>query len=167
LSEQRVVFTAPQAMLLLAAIGMLLGVAVDSRATPLDAIAGICGQAERSLWPMMKLHWALLPWMHVGMWVGGFAAILLLRAIRPACRRQYCARVAQNIACSAWMTVGMSVGVLATGYLVTQVGAASMLGGMLIGMAGGMVASVALYRLYIRMRPVTPGFANALKGETR
>jgi hypothetical protein len=141
-------------MLLLAAIGMSLGLAVDSHATGLGTIASVCSQAEKSLWPMLKLHWALLPWMHIGMWVGGFAAIPLLRATRPPCRRQYCARVAQNIACSAWMTVGMSVGVLVTEYLVSQVGersAASMLGGVFGGMVWGMVASVALYRLYFRM----------------
>jgi hypothetical protein len=156
LRPQRVGFTAPQAMLLLGAVGMMLGLALDSRATQLGTIADFCGQAEKSLWAMLKLHWALLPWMHIGMWMGGFAAIPLLRAIRPHCRRQYCARAAQNIACSIWMTVGMSAGVLLSEYLVSQVGersAASMLGGMFAGMVWGMVASVALYRLYFRIRP--------------
>ncbi|MGZ5765506.1 MAG: hypothetical protein ACXWHZ_19605 [Usitatibacter sp.] len=156
LRPQRVGFTAPQAMLLLGAIGMLLGLAIDSRAMDLGTLASLCGKAEKSLWPMLKLHWALLPWMHVGMWVGGFAAIPLLRTIRPTCRRQYCARVAQNIACSVWMTVGMAAGVLLFEYLISQIGersSASMLGGMFGGMVWGMVASVALYRLYFRMRP--------------
>jgi hypothetical protein len=151
LRPQRVGFTAPQAMLLLGAAGMLLGLALDARATRLDAIADLCGQAEKGLGAMLRLHWTLLPWMHTGMWVGGFAAIPLLRAVRPTCRRQYCARAVQNVACSAWMTVGMSAGVLASEYLVSQWGErspASMLGGMFAGMVWGMVASVALYRLY-------------------
>ena len=149
--------TAPQTMLLLGAIGMLLGLIVDSHFMELGALASLCAQADRNLWPMVQLHWAALPWMHVGMWVGGFAAIPLLRAVRPTCRRQYCARVVQNVACSVWMTVGMSAGVLLFEYLASQSGGrspASMLGGMFSGMVWGMVASVALYRLYFRVRPV-------------
>ena len=154
LRPQRVGFTAPQAMLLLGAVGMLLGLALDARATRLATIADLCSQADRNLWAMLQLHWSLLPWMHAGMWVGGFAAIPLLRAVRPDCRRQYCARAVQNVACSAWMTVGMAAGVLLSEYLVAQFGersAASMLGGMFAGMVWGMVASVALYRLYFRI----------------
>jgi len=150
--------TAPQAMLLLGAIGMLLGLMVDSHATPLGLLASLCGLADRNLWLMLQLHWELLPWMHAGMWIGGFAAIPLVRAMRPACRRQYCVRLAQNVACSAWMTVGMSAGVLLSEYLASQSGArspASMLGGMFSGMVWGMVASVALYRLYFRVRPMS------------
>jgi hypothetical protein len=157
LRPPQVGLTAPQAMLLLGAIGMLLGLMVDSRATELRLLASLCSSADRNLWNMVQLHWALLPWMHAGMWVGGFAAIPLLRAIRPTCRRQYCVRLAQNVACSAWMTVGMSAGVLLFEYLALQSGArspASMLGGMFSGMVWGMVASVALYRLYFRVRPM-------------
>jgi len=153
----RVGLTAPQAMLLLGAVGMSLGLVVDSRLTPLGTLASLCSRVEGGLWPMVRLHASLLPWMHVGMWVGGLAAIPLLRAIRPACRTQYCARVFQNVACSAWMTVGMSAGVLVSEYFVSQSGlrsAGSMLGGMFSGMVWGMVASVSLYRLYHRVRPV-------------
>jgi hypothetical protein len=158
LRPQRVGFTAPQAMLVLGAVGMLLGLAIDSRTTELATLASLCAQADKSLWPMLQLHWTLLPWMHVGMWVGGFAAIPLLRTVRPNCRRQYCARVAQNVACSVWMTVGMAAGVLLFEYLIALIGqrsAVSMLGGMFAGMVWGMVASVALYRLYFRVEGVT------------
>jgi len=158
LRPPQVGLTAPQAMLLLGAIGMLLGLMVDSHATPLGLLASLCSLADRNLWPMLQLHWELLPWMHAGMWIGGFAAIPLVRAMRPTCRRQYCVRLAQNVACSAWMTVGMSAGVLLSEYLASQSGArspASMLGGMFSGMVWGMVASVALYRLYFRVRPMS------------
>jgi hypothetical protein len=157
LRPPRVGLTAPQAMLLLGAIGMLLGLTVDAHAAEMRLLASLCGAADRNLWTMMQLHWALLPWMHVGMWVGGFAAIPLLRSIRPTCRRQYCVHLAQNVACSAWMTVGMSTGVLLSEVLASRSGApspASMLGGMFSGMVWGMVASVALYRLYFRVRPM-------------
>jgi hypothetical protein len=157
LRPPRVGLTAPQAMLLLGAFGMLFGLMVDARATELRLLASLCGTAEGSLWSIVKLHWALLPWMHVGMWAGGLAAIPVLRATRPTCRRQYCVHLAQNVACSAWMTVGMSAGVLLSEYVASQSGAlgpASMLGGMFSGMVWGMVASVALYRLYFRVRPL-------------
>ena len=153
LRPARVGMTAPQAMLLLGAIGMVAGLMADSPAQ-LDVLASVCGQADGDLWSMMQLHWAFLPWMHVGMWAGGLAAIPLLRATWPACKRQYCARVAQNIACSAWMTAGMSCGVLAFEYLVPQSGMhnpASMFGGMFAGMVWGMVASVAVYRIGFRI----------------
>jgi len=153
LRPTRVGVTAPQAMLLLSAIGMVAGLMADSPAQ-LDVLANVCAQANGDLWSMMQLHWAFLPWMHVGMWAGGLAAIPLLRVTRPACKRQYCARVAQNVACSAWMTVGMSCGVLAFEYLASQSGAyrpASMFGCMFVGMVWGMVASVGLYRVGFRI----------------
>jgi hypothetical protein len=154
LRPSRVGVTAPQAMLLLGAIGMMLGLMADSPAQ-LALLASACGLANGDLWSTMQLHWTFLPWMHAGMWIGGFAAIPLLRATRPACKRQYCVRLAQNFACSAWMTVGMSCGVLVVEYLAAQSGArgpASMFGGMFAGMVWGMVASVALYRLCFRVR---------------
>jgi hypothetical protein len=157
LRPPRVGLTSPQAMLLLGAIGMVLGLMVDSHAMRLELLAGRCGLAGRNLWSTVQWHWALLPWMHIGMWVGGLTAIPLLRAIRPACRKQYCVRLAQNIACSAWMTVGMSAGVLASEYLAWPSGArgpSSMLGGMFSGMVAGMVVSFALYRLYFRLGPM-------------
>jgi hypothetical protein len=138
-------------MLVLGALGMGLGLSVDSHATELQWLASFCGLADHNLWSMMQLHWTLLPWMHVGMWVAGFTAIPLLRANRPTCRRQYCVRLAQNVACSAWMTVGMSAGALLSGYLGAH-GPASMLGGMFGGMVWGMAAGVALYRLGSRIR---------------
>ena len=157
LRASRVGLTAPQAMLLLGAVGMVLGLAVDTQAIRPAMPASLCGLADRNPWSMMQLHWTLLPWMHVGMWIGGLAAIPLLRSIRPACRTQYCVRLAQNVACSAWMTVGMSSGVLLSEYLAARFGMrspVSMLGGMFGGMVWGMVVSVALYRLYFRLRPM-------------
>lgn len=168
LRPARVGLTAPQAMLLLGSVGMLLGLIVDAQAIELSVLASLCGQADGNVWQMVRLHWAVLPWMHVGMWAGGLAAIPLLRATRPTCRMQYCARVAQNVACSAWMTVGMGVGVLLFEALAAQTGArstAAMLGGMFSGMVWGMVASVGLYRLYFRVRPALGlGFSRGSTG---
>jgi len=164
LRPARVGVTAPQAMLLLGAIGMLLGLLVDSPAQ-LVLLAAVCGPANDDLWSMMQLHWTFLPWMHVGMWAGGFAAIPLLRAMRPTCRRQYCVRLVQNFACSAWMTVGMSCGVLLSEYLASQSGTrspAATFGCMFAGMVWGMVASVALYRLCFRVRDLSSNGSSAI-----
>ena len=157
LRPPRLGLTSPQAMLLLGAIGMVLGLMVDSHAMRLELLAGLCGLAGRNLWSMVQWHWALLPWMHIGMWVGGLTAIPVLRAIRPTCRKQYCVRLAQNVACSAWMTVGMSTGALVFEYLASSAAVrspSSMLGGMFSGMVWGMVVSVALYRVYFRVGPM-------------
>lgn len=143
---------APRAMLVLGAFGMVLGLLLDSRALAPGELANICGPANRGLWSLMQLHWALLPWAHVGMWAGGLAAIPALRAVRPGCRRKYCVRLAQNIACSAWMTVGMSVGALVFDGVGAPSAARSALA-MLAGMVLGMATSIALYRLWIRVRP--------------
>jgi hypothetical protein len=153
----QVVLIAPQTMLLLGAVGMVLGLMADIHSMPLELRASLCGPAGRNLWSIVQLHLALLPWMHVGMWVGGFAAIPFLRAIRPTGRKQFCVLLAQNVACSAWMTVGMLSGGLACESLAWQSGARSsslLLGGMFAGMVWGMVASVALSQWYLRLRPV-------------
>jgi len=153
--SRHVRFTSPQAMLLLGAIGMLLGLAIDTRAVPLELVAVVCARGERGLWGTIALHAQLLPWMHAGMWIGGFMAVPLLRKLRPMCRRQYCARVVQNLACSAWMTVGMSAGVLGAAALGAQAavgGPVPMLAGMFAGMVWGMVASVGLYRAFFLIR---------------
>jgi hypothetical protein len=160
---RRVGLTSAQAMLMLGAVGMVAGLAIDTRSVPLATFAAICAQSDRSVLALVKLHWDLLPWMHAGMWLGGLGAIPLLRRLRPSCRRQYCARLAQNVACSAWMTLGMSVGVLAAGALTSLAApgsAAPMLAGMAGGMVWGMVASVALYRLYFRFFEATSSAAS-------
>ena len=149
---------APRAMLMLGAFGMVLGLLVDSRTLAPAALAAICGPADRGLWPLMQLHWALLPWTHVGMWAGGLAAIPALRAVRPGCRRKYCVRLAQNVICSAWMTVGMSVGALVFEGIGAPSIARSALA-MLAGMICGMAISIGLYRLWFRVRPmIGPSF---------
>jgi hypothetical protein len=87
--------------------------------------------------------------MHLGMIVGGLAAVPLLRVFRPGCGRQFCARLGQNLACSAWMVVGMTAGTLVFMNLAAWAGTRSpvaMLGGMFAGMVWAMVVSVSLYR---------------------
>jgi hypothetical protein len=151
LRSARVVLTAPQAMLLLGAAGMVGGLAVDARAGGFATLATLCLASSGDFLATWRLHWQQLPAMHLGMIVGGLATVPLLRTLRPTCQRQFCARLVQNLACSAWMVAGMTAGTIAFVNLAAQAGgrsAAAMLGGMFGGMVWGMVASVSVYRLW-------------------
>ncbi len=147
---------APQAMMLLGAAGMVAGLAVDAQGTSLSLLATLCSSAAGlDLGTLLRLHLEWLPAMHVGMAVGGLAAVPLLRLQDRKCRRQLCAKVGQNLLCSVWMILGMSAGTLLVHQLMTiggNLGAAGMFGSMFAGMVWGMVVSVALYRLYFRWR---------------
>lgn len=146
-------FTAPQVMMLLGVLGMLAGLAVDAHGIGLEMLASLCTSASTlGLTTLLRLHLEWLPAMHIGMALGGLAAIPLLRLLRPHCRRQLCARLAQNLACSGWMVVGMSMGTLLAHRLASlggdNMGVSGMLGSMFAGMVWGMVVSVMLYRSY-------------------
>ena len=151
----RVGITAPQAMMLLATLGMLGGLALDVQRAGLAAIASMCATSAPDFLAVARLHFEWLPAMHVGMVAGGLGALVWLRRLRPGCRRQFCARFAQNIACSGWMIVGMVAGVVLYYRLATWFGTAgvpAMLGGMIGGMVWGMVVSVSIYRLFINLQ---------------
>jgi hypothetical protein len=152
LRPARVGITAPQAMMLLGTLGMLAGLALDVQRAGLAAVASLCAASTPDFLAIARLHLEWLPAMHVGMVLGGLGALVWLRRVRPGCRRQFCARFAQNIACSAWMLAGMVAGVVAY-YRVAAwlgpTGVPAMLGGMIGGMVWGMVISVTIYRVYI------------------
>lgn len=150
LRPARVGITAPQAMMLLGTVGMLTGLAIDVQRTGLESIASMCISSGPDFLAVARLHLEWLPAMHVGMVAGGLGALVWLRKVRPDCRRQFCARFAQNIACSAWMMAGMVAGVILYYRLAAWFGSAgvpAMLGGMIGGMVWGMVVSVSLYRV--------------------
>jgi len=151
LRPARVGITAPQTMLLLGAAGMVAGLGWDCRTGGLNALLSVCQPGTGDFVRAVRLHWHLLPATHIGMVAGGLATVPLLRSLRQGCRRQFCARLVQNLACSVWMILGMSAGSL--GFLDLAVrfaghGAPAMLGGMFAGMVWGMVGSVCVYRLW-------------------
>ena len=151
----RVGITAPQAMMLLGTVGMLAGLSLDVQRAGLAAIASMCASRGPDFIAVARLHFEWLPAMHVGMVAGGLGALAWLRSVRPGCRRQFCARFVQNIACSGWMIVGMIAGVVLYYRLAAWFGTAgvpAMLGGMIGGMVWGMVVSVSIYRAFIRLR---------------
>jgi hypothetical protein len=151
LRSARVGITAPQAMLLLGALGMVGGLWIDARAGGISVLASLCLADPGDLFGTLRLHWQQLPAMHLGMIAGGLATVPLMRSLRRHCRQQFCARLVQNLACSAWMVAGMAVGTLAFIQLAAWAGgrgSAAMLGGMFSGMVWGMVVSVAMYRLW-------------------
>jgi hypothetical protein len=155
LRPARVGMTAPQVMLLLGALGMVGGLWLDARAGGFSVLASLCLADTGDFLGTLRMHWQQLPAMHLGMTAGGLATVPLMRALRRHCRQQFCALLAQNLACSAWMIVGMAVGTIAFMQLAASSGgrgSAAMLGGMFGGMVWGMVASVAMYRFWFWLK---------------
>ena len=157
LRPQRLGLSPPHVMLSLGFSGMLLGLALDTTITPIVIIASICeGTRDLSLLQSLILHFSLMPFMHIGMLIGGLLAIPSLRYLRPQCRK-LCSMLAQNMLCAGWMLLGMTVGAVAFTQLLQQsdmiyLSLSLMLGGMFTGMVWGMVLSVFLYRQYFALR---------------
>jgi hypothetical protein len=151
----RIGMTAPQVMLLLGALGMVGGLWLDARAGGFSLLASLCLADTGDFFATVRMHWQQLPAMHVGMTAGGLATVPLMRTLRRHCRQQFCAQLVQNLACSAWMIVGMAAGTIAFMQLAAWSGgrgSAAMLGGMFGGMVWGMVASVAMYRVWFWLK---------------
>lgn len=153
---QRAGLSPPHVMLSLGFGGMLLGLAYDLAGIETQILATLCTRSlNLNFFDALRLHWTYLPGMHVGMLIGGLAAIPGLRILRPDCGRYLCSVLAQNLLCSAWMLVGMTLGALAfvgTRQAFVNNGLGDMFGGMFAGMVWGMVVSVGLYRAYLNWR---------------
>ena len=153
---QRAGLSPPHVMLSLGFGGMFLGLLYDVLNAGPQQLQSLCSQsAALGFWDSLLLHVEFLPGMHAGMLAGGLLAIPSLRLLRPHCGRYLCSLFAQNLMCSTWMLVGMTLGALwlsrwqLVGGISTLPG---MLGGMFVGMTWGMVASVALYRGFFMLR---------------
>lgn len=157
LRPQRFGFSPPHVMLSLGFGGMLIGLFFDFQRTPIAIIASICSSTQSlSIADSLKLHVQLMPYMHIGMLIGGLAAIPSLRLLRPECRK-LCSMLAQNLLCSGWMFLGMTLGAIVFVQLIQQsnngsLNLSAMLSGMFSGMVWGMVLSVFLYRSYFAWR---------------
>lgn len=152
----------PHVMLALGCAGMLLGLLFDLRQAGAAQLGAVCAQAgSLGLIDALELHLRFLPGMHVGMLAGGLLAIPTLRRLRPRCRRYLCSLYAQNLLCSGWMVLGMTWGGLWFARMPLSAGATlpGMQGGMFVGMAWGMVASVGLYRAFFAWRNPRAGRA--------
>jgi len=153
---QRAGLSPPHIMLSLGFGGMLLGLLYDSSNLGLAQLNDLCSQsAALGFWDSFVLHFVFLPGMHIGMLVGGLLAIPSLRLVRSHCGSYLCSLLAQNLLCSAWMLVGMTVGAIWFSRLTLTAddnALMGMLGGMFMGMTWGMVLSVALYRSFFRWR---------------
>lgn len=165
---QRAGLSPPHVMLSLGFGGMLIGLLIDTlHAGPL-LLENICRSgAQLRFLDSLLLHLYFLPGMHTGMLLGGLLAIPTLRRLHPYCGRYLCSMLAQNLLCSSWMLIGMTLGALWLSRWYTLLsdtpainpmseqaggGLGIMLGGMFAGMTWGMVISVALYRLFITWR---------------
>ena len=152
---QRIGLSPPNVMLSLGIGGMLLGLLWDGLQTPLGMIEALCVTSnEFDFLESMRFHMTLLPGMHVMMVAGGIAAIPTLRVLRPECRR-LCSMLTQNVLCSTWMLVGMTLGATVFVQSIRSVNGLAldrMLGGMFTGMVWGMAISVGAYRLFFITR---------------
>jgi hypothetical protein len=157
LRPQSMGLSPPHVMLSLGFGGMLIGLFFDFQRTPVAVIASICSSTKNlSLMDSLILHMQLMPYMHIGMLIGGLAAIPSLRLLRPECRK-LCSMLAQNVLCSGWMLLGMTLGAVFFVQVIQQsndgnLNLGAMLAGMFAGMVWGMVLSVFLYRSYFSLR---------------
>jgi hypothetical protein len=153
---QRAGLSPPHVMLSLGFGGMLMGFAYDLVHAGVDRLSSLCVQSSvLTTWQSFLLHVDYLPGMHTGMLVGGLLAIPSLRLLRSHCGRYLCSLFLQNLMCSGWMLLGMTLGAVWLVRLQLAFGNPSvtaMLGGMFVGMTWGMVVSVALYRSYFTLR---------------
>ena len=165
---QRAGLSPPHVMLSLGFGGMLIGLWIDMLHAGPILLDSICRSGAQLVFlDSLLLHLHFLPAMHIGMFLGGLLAIPTLRVLHPRCGRYLCSMLAQNLLCSSWMLIGMTLGALwmsrwskllsdlpAINPLGDQAGGSLgvMLGGMFAGMTWGMVISVALYRLFIIWR---------------
>jgi hypothetical protein len=151
LRPQRVGLSPPNVMLSLGIGGMLTGLYWDTTRTPITTLESLCfSSAPQGMIESMMFHASLFPGMHALMVLGGISAIPTLRLLRPECRR-LCSMLTQNILCSSWMLVGMTLGSTLFVQSIRSMNGMSvdkMLGGMFTGMVWGMVVSVGLYRLF-------------------
>ena len=136
--------------------GMLLGLLYDLGNAGPARLDSLCAQsAPLGFVDSLALHAAFLPGMHAGMLAGGLLAIPGLRLLRSHCGRYLCSLFLQNLMCSGWMVVGMTLGALWLSRWQAESGGSSllgMLGSMFAGMTWGMVVSVALYRGFFILR---------------
>ncbi len=153
---QRAGLSPPHVMLSLGFGGMLLGLLADWLHAGPAQLGSLCQQAATlTLRESFSLHLRYLPGMHIGMLLGGLLAIPSLRMLRSHCGRYLCSLLTQNLLCSGWMLVGMTLGAVWMVRLQIALDAPSitgMLGGMFVGMTWGMVGSVALYRQFFAWR---------------
>lgn len=153
---QRAGLSPPHVMLSLGFGGMFLGLLYDVLNEGPERLQSLCSQSTAlGFLDSLELHLEFLPGMHAGMLAGGLLAIPSLRLLRSHCGRYLCSLFAQNLMCSTWMMVGMTLGAvwLSRWQVVGSTSTLSgMLGGMFVGMTWGMVVSVALYRGFFLLR---------------
>jgi len=153
---QRAGLSPPHVMLMLGVGGMLVGLYWDLWQAGPARLASLCAQTPMlSFRDGLRLHLEFLPGMHLGMLLGGVAAIPSLRLLRQHCGSYLCSLFLQNLMCSGWMLLGMTGGALWLARWLSASDKASlvgMLGGMFAGMTWGMVFSVGLYRAFFAWR---------------
>jgi hypothetical protein len=134
----------PLPMWLFCASGMALGLAIDCRSVTPAALASFCTAGTGSLLAGFARHLAQLPATNIGMLLGGLAALSLGGPISAAIVRM-------NLACNAFMLIGMSLAGCMGPALAARLGiewsAGVMMAAMTAGMTLGLMAATTLGRL--------------------
>jgi hypothetical protein len=123
--------------------GMALGLAIDCRSVTPAALASLCTAGTGSLPAGFARHLAQLSATNIGMLMGGLAALILGGPISAAIVRM-------NLACNAFMLIGMSLAGCIGPALAARLGiewsAGVIMAAMTAGMTLGMMAAAALGR---------------------
>ncbi len=134
----------PLPMWLFCVSGMALGLAIDCRSVTPAALASLCTAGTGSLPAGFARHLAQLPATNIGMLLGGLAALGLGGPISEPIIRM-------NLACNAFMLIGMSLAGCMGPALAARLGiewsASVMMAAMTAGMTLGMMAATAVGRL--------------------
>jgi hypothetical protein len=129
-------------MAALCVLGMGVGLLFDAAAGRLATFLGLCSTGPASLLHSMRLHWTLLPAMHLGMLLASSCPVLL--GMRPGFGQATLRALARNAFCFVLMLAGMSAGaLLARGLGPAAMQAPLMIAAMLIGMLAALGAGSA------------------------
>lgn len=134
----------------LSCIGMLIGALIDAGQGGFVLMANLCASAGTlSFFDTLRLHWLCLPYMHVGMTLGGLTGAYFSTSSQCTLRATT-KRLLPGLACTLWMILGMNLG----SYLWLQTGLRSAEAGTIAIMLLGMAASMQVWVWLSRFRPI-------------
>jgi hypothetical protein len=133
-------------MLVLSACGMAIGLTIDCGTTPPDLIAALCAASSGSLAATLAFHATVMPASYAATAAAAVLAATLTAATHANRRRA--TRFAKGAASVVLMLAGMFVGGWlapdAAAMLGAEPGFATLVGGMVTGMAAAALAAAAI-----------------------
>jgi hypothetical protein len=131
-----------QAALVLCALGMTVGLAIDANEGRLAMLDALCLAGQRSQIYWIQLHWQQLPAMHAGMLAGALIALPLPLNAGYAAPAPL-SLLLRGFICCVCMLAGMSLGVLTHALVASDALSTSiMVALMIVGMTWGTVLGI-------------------------